>query len=355
MGRVVPRLLKSLFKATILVLAVAVLALISRVVYGYMKETPLLTLREVTIEGCQKTSEKDILSMTQLDRHPNVLSINLAKLKSEVEAHPWIERAEIRRIFPDRVSIKIIERQPVAIILLDRLYYIDGQGVIFARVPKGRQIDYPVLTGLDRDDFKAQPDEAWGFVSKALRLVRLIEGGETLSQRDISEIHIDKAFGISLYTNEGAIEIKLGLDHYDVKWERLERVWRHLRKRPLKPAYIDCNYEKRVIVKMRDAMAFYPKRSTKYGLVKSHKSDATGKSSRCKARESLGMRRTYQYAAVTKDEAQRSPSALLKAVSMSNGPSVLLRAMSPSTLLRTVSLSNGLSNGRWAFYEAEDS
>ena len=62
------------------------------------------------------------------------------------------------------------------------------------------------------------------------------------------------------------------------------------------------------------------------GLVKSHRSDGTVKSSRCKARESLGMRRTYQYAAVTKDEAQRSPSALLRAVSM--------------------------SNGRWTFYEA---
>jgi len=36
------------------------------------------------------------------------------------------------------------------------------------------------------------------------------------------------------------------------------------------------------------------------GLVKSNKSDGTGKSSRCKACESLVMRRTYQYAAVTK-------------------------------------------------------
>jgi hypothetical protein len=42
---------------------------------------------------------------------------------------------------------------------------------------------------------------------------------------------------------------------------------------------------------------------------------------------------------VTKDEAQRSPSALLRALSLSNGPSALLRAMS-------------LSNGRWTFYEA---
>jgi len=329
MGEGVPRLLKRLFKATILVLTVAVVAFLWRVVYGYMKETPLLTLNEITVEGCQKTSEKDILSMTQLDRQRNILSIDLAKLRSKVQANPWIERAQIRRIFPDKISIKITERKPVAIILLDRLYYIDGQGGIFARVPKGHQIDHPVLTGLLRDDFKAHPDEAWRLVSKALQLIRVIEGGETLPQKDISEIHMDKAFGLSIYTNDGAIEIKLGHDLYEAKWKRLERVWRYLRKRPLKPVYIDCNYEKRVIVKMRDAMAFYPKRSTKYGLVKSHKSDGTGKSSTCKARESLGMRRTYQYAAVTKDEAQRSPSALLRAVSM--------------------------SNGRWTFYEAEDS
>jgi hypothetical protein len=38
------------------------------------------------------------------------------------------------------------------------------------------------------------------------------------------------------------------------------------------------------------------------------------------------MRRTEKYGAVTKDEAQRSPSALLRAMS--------------------------LSNGRWTFYEA---
>ncbi len=263
MRSAVPRLLKGFFKATILVLIIAVLAFIWRFVHGYIMETPLLALREVTIEGCQKTSEKDILSMAQLDRRRNILSIDLAELRSKVEANPWIERAEIGRMFPDRISIKIIERKPAAIILLDRLYYIDGQGVIFARVPNVHQIDHPVLTGLDRNDFKAHPDQSWGLVSKALTLVKLIEGAEVLSQRDISEIHMDKALGMKLYSNDGAIEIKLGLDHYEAKWKRLERVWRHLREKALQPVYIDCNYGRRVIVKMRDVAACSTKRATK--------------------------------------------------------------------------------------------
>jgi hypothetical protein len=40
-------------------------------------------------------------------------------------------------------------------------------------------------------------------------------------------------------------------------------------------------------------------------LAKSHKLDGTVKSARCKARESLEMRRTYRYVGMTKDEAQR--------------------------------------------------
>ena len=248
-------LLKGICKATILIVVVAVLAFICRVVYGYMVDSPLLTLREVVIEGCRKISEREILSMTQLDRRPNILSVELDALRSKVETNPWIARAEIRRIFPDSISIKVTERIPAAIILLDRLYYIDAQGAIFARVPEDQDIDYPILTGLHREDFKANPDQSRALLSKALTLVTVMEDGEVLSKKDISEIHMDKAFGISIYTKEGAIEIKLGLDHYEPKWKRLERVWRHLRETSLNPLSIDCNYEKRIIVKMREATA----------------------------------------------------------------------------------------------------
>jgi hypothetical protein len=49
-------------------------------------------------------------------------------------------------------------------------------------------------------------------------------------------------------------------------------------------------------------------------LVKSHQLNGTVKSSRCKARESLGMRRTYKYVGMTKDEAQRSRWTFYEAV-----------------------------------------
>jgi hypothetical protein len=55
-------------------------------------------------------------------------------------------------------------------------------------------------------------------------------------------------------------------------------------------------------------------------LVKSQESGGTVKSSRCKARESLGMRRTYQYVAMTKDEAQRCRWTFYEAVNINTQP-----------------------------------
>ena len=53
-------------------------------------------------------------------------------------------------------------------------------------------------------------------------------------------------------------------------------------------------------------------------LVKSRQSDGTVKSARCKAYESLGMKRTYKYVGMTKDKAQRSRWTFYEAVKFSS-------------------------------------
>jgi hypothetical protein len=50
------------------------------------------------------------------------------------------------------------------------------------------------------------------------------------------------------------------------------------------------------------------------GFLKSQNSDGKAKSSLCKARESWGMKRTFWYAAMTKDEAQHSRMTFYEAV-----------------------------------------
>jgi hypothetical protein len=53
-----------------------------------------------------------------------------------------------------------------------------------------------------------------------------------------------------------------------------------------------------------------------YELVKRHEGDGTVKRPRCKARESLGTRRTCEYVAVTKYEAQHRRWTFYEAVKL---------------------------------------
>ena len=66
-------------------------------------------------------------------------------------------------------------------------------------------------------------------------------------------------------------------------------------------------------------------------VVKSQKSDGTVKSSRCKARKSKGMKRTYLYAAMTEDAAQRRRWTFYEAVNSSFISDSILKSSSDSS------------------------
>src|SRR5690606_31253608 len=41
-------------------------------------------------------------------------SVDLEAMRLELEAMPWIARAEVRRVWPDQVTIRLVEQLPIA-------------------------------------------------------------------------------------------------------------------------------------------------------------------------------------------------------------------------------------------------
>ena len=65
----------------------------------------------------------------------------------ELTHNPWVETVRIRRFFPDSLSIAITEREPVAVVNMGFIYYLDKKGNIFKVLNQGDRLDYPVITG----------------------------------------------------------------------------------------------------------------------------------------------------------------------------------------------------------------
>ena len=136
-------------------------------------------------------------------------------------------------------------------ILLDDLYLVDRHAEVFKKAEPRDQLDFPVLTGLDTREVMERDQQAVNLVSQALELLGILRQRKIFTPRDVSEIHLSKQNGLTIFTQKGGIPIRLGSGGMADKIDRLEKVLPDLQQKIKEVEYVDLNYPKKVVVKMR--------------------------------------------------------------------------------------------------------
>lgn len=243
------RVLKQSVQVALSLLGIVALCFAGYQVYAHLQEDSLFRVREVEIRGCQKIPEETLRSLARVEGNLNLLSLRLEEVAQRIEAHPWVDGVRVKKIFPDRISIQIEERRPVAILQMEEPFYIDSRGVIFSRVGDRDGYDYPFLTGLNRQDLEREPEMAKSLIEKALECLRAFHRWAIFPLPEISEVRMEKRVGISCVIGVGGIEVRMGWDHYEEKLRRLALIWSDLQRRGIVARAIDCRELKRMVVK----------------------------------------------------------------------------------------------------------
>jgi hypothetical protein len=84
---------------------------------------------------------------------------------------------------------------------------------------------------------------------KALEFLRIVYKERVFPPEEISEIHMEKTFGIQYFTKAEGVEVRMGWEQFGEKLRRLSIIWSDLRKRGLSAVSIDCSDLKRMVVK----------------------------------------------------------------------------------------------------------
>ncbi len=243
------RVLRKTIRLAFHLLAVVLFLFVAHWAYVHLLEDPYFRVKEIEVEGSRKIPRETLLSLAVIEGMPNLFSVKLKEVTKRLETHPWIEQVRVGKVFPDKILIQVEERKPMAIIQLEELYYIDTKGEIFSTVGEGDEYNYPYLTGLTRRVLEKDPTEAKRLISKALEIVR-IAGREKLPPlKEISEIHMEKTFGIHCFTKTEGVEVKMGWEDFEEKLGKLSLIWADLRKRGFSAVSIDCSDLKRMVVK----------------------------------------------------------------------------------------------------------
>jgi cell division protein FtsQ len=118
------------------------------------------TVDDIKVTGAVNTRDGNVTRLLNFRRGDLMLYVDVDEARARVESLPWVKSAQVRRIWPNRVQIKIEERRPIARWLHnDRHFVIDSDGRIIGVTHARGFIALPLVTG------KGAPEAAASFVA----------------------------------------------------------------------------------------------------------------------------------------------------------------------------------------------
>ncbi|HYS42914.1 MAG TPA: cell division protein FtsQ/DivIB [Geobacteraceae bacterium] len=230
-------------------LVVALVALTGYEIYGVVARTTFLRLERIEVSELKRLTREEVIGLAGVKPGDDLLSLRLRRIGEQLAKNPWVEKVRVRRYFPHVLAIEVTEREPVAVVNMGYLYYLDKNGEIFKPLNEGDRLDYPVLTGFTEEELGKDPAGSREMLKKARDLIAQLASRTSFRMEDVSEIHCDKGYGFTLFLANGGVPVKLGNDAFDEKLNRLARIYQDLQPQMANLIYIDLDYSDKIIVK----------------------------------------------------------------------------------------------------------
>jgi cell division septal protein FtsQ len=221
-------------------------------IYGCYRAVSMVTLfslKSIEVTSAKHLTRDEILGLAGIEPGKDLLRRNLKRMGEHLLQNPWVETVQINRYFPDTVSIAVTEREPVAIVNMGFIYYLDKKGNVFKVLNQGDKLDFPVVTGFSEEELGSDPKGTKEALEATCNLLKILREKGAFILADVSEIHYDKGYGFTLFTASGALPVKVGSGDFPAKVERFARVYKDLMVQLPSIHYIDLDYNDKIIVK----------------------------------------------------------------------------------------------------------
>jgi cell division protein FtsQ len=228
---------------TVYALAVGVVAAAG---VAWLARAPWLPIRAIQLEGdLQRNSVTTIRANAMPRLQGNFFSVDLQRGRASFEAVPWVRRAVMRRVWPDRLAVRLEEHRAVALWKDEQgnERVVNSFGEVFdANVGDVEDEELPRLAGPD------------GSSAQMLALLQRLQPVFGRLERELEQLHLSGR-GSWRVELDGGTAVELGRGSEDEVVARSERFVRTLTqvtghfKSPL--LYADLRHPDGYAVRMR--------------------------------------------------------------------------------------------------------
>lgn len=212
--------------------------------YQALARSAYFRLEQVEVRGVDEAVKTELIAAGGLNSAVSLLALNLGEVKGQMEQHPRVRKVSLRRRFPHTLLVEAEQERPVALLLRDRLYYVNRWGEVYKPVEEPERPDLPIVTGVSEEGVPGPRR-----LRPAVALLEALEEESDLWTRErLSEIHVEGDGTASLYFDHLAAAVRMPLgapqdrrqseagsedgdkDGREMRQRlhRLERVFRHL-------------------------------------------------------------------------------------------------------------------------------
>jgi len=201
----------------------------------------------IEVAGTQNVTKAQIMEVMGADIGRNIFFVPLAQQQAQLEQIPWVESASVMRFVPNRLSVEIHERTPVAFARVGpRIQLIDGGGTLMELPPK-RKFSFPVILGMNPGEplSTRQPRmKAYNELIAALDA----EGGHYA--QDLSEVDLSDLDNLKVRVNDpaGDVLLELGSSDYLKRYRTYISHVQEWRQQFQKLESVNLRYDNQVIV-----------------------------------------------------------------------------------------------------------
>lgn len=236
-------------KLGLIFLSITTTVLILLKVATWLNAGVMFSLKDVEIIGNQNAPKSELLSLFEIDTTKSIFDIDLKAISVKIKKHPFVHDAKISRKLPNNLVVKVIERQPLAIINGEKLSLIDKYGQFLPDLKTFAPIDFPVISNIE-------PTEANN--SKLTVVLNFLDAIKTQNFSlycQISEVSFSDKLGLYFYLVEKSTPVVVGNKGFVNKAEKLMQVIKMINQNPQLShvKYFDLRFKDQVIVKEIDS------------------------------------------------------------------------------------------------------
>lgn len=197
--------------------------------------SPLLAVDDIRVVGGKHTTADDIARVARIQVGDNLLLISTGAIAQAAETLPWVKSADVDRIMPGTVRVRVTERVPAMVLSVGAARWtIDAAGRILAVGAVGR--DLAVVSATEAGDIEVGEVVTTPELVDALRAYRSLSRGV---RNRVAGVIAPTRERISFSLDDGTL-IRFGAaESLHAKNEVLDALLADIRRENRAVAYID--------------------------------------------------------------------------------------------------------------------